>query len=270
MKAGLQIDAGNTRLKWRLLSTDGVATAGVLARGSLAWREFPSVQTLLSDLSGRLGAVSLAPVVLQSVSIVSVAGIEVDRALAEWVQAEFAVEAQFALVTPEASGIAVGYDEPQRLGVDRWLAVLAASRLGAHVLVVDCGSAVTVDILCQHQHLGGYIVPGLQLMNSALFRQTAQVQVADDWRTTGAPGRSTLEAVNSGIPLMVAGLVQEVFRRCQVNGLDEEWQIVLTGGDASLVASLLQDSLPGVLQRQVDDLVLDGLSLAHSSRLGER
>lgn len=245
----LQVDVGNTRLKWRLIHGGAVVARGACVRASS-----PDFQGVLIEVIRSLGRHASS---VCDVLVACVAGADVANAIHRWSHDQFGVVARFAVVTSPCSGVVAGYEEPASLGVDRWLAVLAASRFGCeHMVVVDCGSAVTVDILSGQCHLGGYIAPGLALMNSALFSRTAQVQVQPSWSVEGVPGRNTASAVNAGIPLMVAGLVIEVVRR-QAKG--EACQVVLTGGDAPVLAELLK----GVVDVKVsDDLVFDGLSLA--------
>ncbi|NHN36872.1 type III pantothenate kinase [Pseudomaricurvus alcaniphilus] len=255
----LEIDVGNTRLKWRLRSG-----GQVLGRGALVRRQHASPAALLATLQA-----ALLPLLrggrLQQVWVASVAAEEVSTALAAWAEQEFAVCAEFARVSASAGGVRVGYDDPARLGVDRWLAVLAAARRELDgVVVVDCGSAITVDILQGNIHQGGYIVPGLQLMRAALFKDTARVKVAAWQPTDGAPGRNTEAAVNGGLPLMVTGFVREVLARQAAAGW---WQpgyragVLLTGGDGTLLQRQLQ--VAGDVDiynlELVEDLVLDGL-----------
>lgn len=252
----LQLDVGNTRLKWRAVC--GVEqTIELLGRGFCVRSDYESVDDLLSAVAGGLKSVVGAAAVAE-LQVSTVAEESLSVAVRQWGRQRWGVEAQFAYVSAGAAGVSVGYDDPKLLGVDRWLAVLAASRYDFEgVLVVDCGSAVTLDVLDGRRHCGGYIVPGLRLMNSALFGDTARVKVVADWSGSGEPGRDTSAAVNAGLPLMVVGFVLEVLGRQFRGGRD--WVVLLTGGDAPLVSSMLPDA---VEQLVVDDLVLDGLLLA--------
>lgn len=261
----LQLDVGNTRLKWRLLSLSAgepdAAAMRVLGRGFLVMAEYSQPGDALSALN-----TALQPLLdgsgVASLRVATVAAWELSRTIACWAQ-QWKVEAQFAYVTPKAAGVTAGYDNPSVLGVDRWLAVLAAARYRAEgVMVVDCGSAVTVDLLHEGQHSGGYIVPGLRLMNRALFGDTARVKVQAQWSSVTpaavAPGRNTAAAVSGGLSLMVVGLIQEVLRRQQAQ-TGQIWKVLLCGGDARFIAALL----PAEVEFQVvDDLVLDGLMWA--------
>lgn len=259
--ATLEIDVGNTRLKWRLRCADGEIFGAALVR-----RKFQSTSKLLEALSVQLGMLSTAESV-NKVLVASVARGEVSASLAHWSMSEFRVSAEFAYVTPQCAGVSVGYEKPGQLGIDRWLAVLAAHSYPAGgAVIVDCGSAITVDVLKGDDHLGGYIVPGFRLMHDSLFKDTAQVRVTPDLELAGEPGRNTSDAVNSGLPLMVVGFVSEVLLRLASKGWWGEpfgARVFVTGGDGELVATLLKaDSrLFNCDIAVVSDLVLDGLAL---------
>ena len=117
----------------------------------------------------------------------------------------------------------------ESLGVDRWLALLAAHRHAPTepLMVLDCGSAITLDLLVVGgRHLGGYIVPGLALMRSSLLSETAGVAVEALSSVTSCPGRDTSTAVGHGLPLMAAvGLdfLIELGGSCQSLALPVVW-----------------------------------------------
>jgi len=256
----LQLDAGNTRLKWRLLEGESV-----LARGALVRANFESNALLLERLSAELLlSVSGQALSLSLIKVASVAGAEFDDHLLLWSRREYALGLDFAVVTARAAGVEVGYDSPALLGVDRWLAVLAASKESGfeRIIVADCGSAITVDILDAGVHRGGYIVPGLRLMHGALFDETSQVKVAVSTSVAGdAPGRSTAEAVQRGVLLMAAAFIEGVCRKLADGG--GGCLLLLTGGDSSAIQALLEVE---VVVWQRHDLVLDGLALSEFCR----
>lgn len=249
----LQLDVGNTRLKWRILKpVGGSVSSGVLVRA-----QSDSNQALFEALLSQLGLGQCFA--LTAVQVASVAGEDFDAELACWARAELNVEAAFAVVSARASGVLVGYDEPALLGVDRWLAVLAASSVSSYqkILVVDCGSAITVDVLDSGVHRGGYIVPGLGLMINALFKDTSQVKVTQV-AAEDVSGRDTSSAVNNGVFLMAVSFIEGVCRRyCSAD--EREWLLLLTGGDASVLSGALD---VGVSWQVSDELVLDGLALS--------
>lgn len=156
---------------------------------------------------------------------------------------------EFARSTAECAGVVSAYLEPQRLGVDRWLALIALRERAESICVVDCGTAITLDVLhADGRHLGGYILPGLSMMAAALQQETRRVRfdVTDVAMSLGL-GRSTAEAVRHGALAAVVALIE---REVADGGLS----LVLTGGDAATVAAEL--ACPYVLE---PELLLHGL-----------
>ncbi|GAA5525139.1 type III pantothenate kinase [Microbulbifer aestuariivivens] len=247
----LELDLGNTRSKWRLLSPAGATPvgipghAGVVETQSLRvgavpamWRELPVTRVRAANVAGSEAATGLC-------------------AIAEelgWGSVEF------ARVESQCAGVTCGYRDVSRLGVDRWLAVIAAHQhFQRPCLVADCGSAVTLDLLgAGGQHLGGYIVPGLGLMRRALFRDTDAVKVPDTLEAGMSldAGCDTTAAVNRGLVLMVLGAIDEAMGRLAVKAPAP--LLVLTGGDGALLASLTRHRA-----ELRPDLVLDGLALSN-------
>jgi type III pantothenate kinase len=151
-----------------------------------------------------------------------------------------------------ANGIINGYDMPGRLGVDRWLAIIGVGAAVQSACIVDCGTALTVDVVKCGIHCGGYILPGLSLMSSALQIRTERVEVGKDGLSNRDSalglGRNTGDAVRHGVLLAVVALIDRVLDGESIKHL------VLTGGDA--------DKLSLHIRRKhvVDpDLLLKGL-----------
>ena len=225
----LEVDIGNTRTKWRMGDVCG-ASAGI---------DTPAL-----------------PVAPERIRIACVAG---DRAeVAERFLTAYRVTPEFAETSPELAGVRCGYAEPARLGVDRWLACVAAwHEVGGAVAVVDLGTAATLDFVAGNgRHLGGFIVPGLGLMATALARDTAGVRVAADLAPGLEPGRNTAQAVRRGTMAMLVDFIDASVARF-ARECGGAATVVLTGGDAELVADRL-----ACAPRVEPDLVLDGLALA--------
>lgn len=193
--------------------------------------------------------------------VANVAGSPVALQLAGALREALGVEPEFARVERQCAGVTCGYRDPGQLGVDRWLAVLAAHRRDpSPALVVDCGSAVTLDLLgAGGQHLGGYILPGLELMRRALYADTDAVKVEGAYSAGMSlePGLTTADAVNRGLPAMVLGAMERALgylrQREEVEPL-----LWLTGGDGALFASLLGGDC-----ELVPELVFEGLALSN-------
>lgn len=136
----------------------------------------------------------------------------------------------------QACGVKNAYDEPARLGVDRWLTVIAAHHhIGGNLVIVDAGTAIKVDVVnTVGEHLGGYITPGLALMEQSLLTQTAKVRyVAEEVVSGNGLPNSTARAVAEGCHEMVLGFLD----RIHSDYADYQW--VVTGGDGEVLMEKL-------------------------------
>ncbi len=158
---------------------------------------------------------------------------------------------------PQALGVINAYREPERMGVDRWMALIAASELvHGDVVVIDAGSAITLDLLrADGKHLGGAILPGINTSLDVFKRIFNHIDFKDPAiDETTEPGCSTEEAIHinythNSIELL-PGLVN-----CWTSYFDNDATILLTGGDAVRVQSELQKPA-----RIVPDLVFLGMA----------
>ncbi|MEH6359040.1 MAG: type III pantothenate kinase [Pseudomonadales bacterium] len=241
----LEIDVGNSALKWRVVDTQGCA----LDKG----------RSLLASIN-MLGEVSLNYPFVKLARISCVASAEVRQKLAQEVFDLWGIEGRFAETKKSYAGLSIAYVDPARLGVDRWVAMLAAHREAAGpVCVFDCGSAITVDLVEEKGlHKGGYIVPGLGMQRESLLRNTGQIRVealvsADRFGW----GVSTEEAIDFGLSRMVAGFIDDIVGELLERRVMPV--LFLTGGDAELLLPLLKHAL---LFKLRPELVLDGLRVA--------
>jgi len=243
----LELDCGNSFIKWRVL----VCTAGpVFAEGIV-----DSDQGLLDGLQ------ALAGLLLRKCRLVSVRTIEETETLIQAIERAFGIAVVCAAPAREMSGVRNGYDEFERLGLDRWLAMLGGFHLASGAcLVLDFGTAVTADfIAADGEHLGGFICPGMPLMRNQLRTHTRKIRygdvAAERALTSQAPGRSTVEAVERGCSLMLQGFVLTQLQMARAYwGAD--FTVFITGGDASLVSDVAPQA------RVVPDLVFVGLAMA--------
>lgn len=242
----LLLDVGNTRIKWRSWQA-----GRLLPGGALSHEEF-----LAALVSGQV--VTAAP---RRVLIACVGHEALRQRLQQLIAERFGVAGEFFLASAEAGGIRNAYAEAERLGVDRWLALRAARHhVAGPVLVVDAGSALTLDVLAADgNHLGGLIVPGLGMMQASLFAGTGQVRFPLDrpcWPAPGAPlGTDTETAVKYGSVWSAVGLIEGMRTRAEPL-LGAAPACLLTGGDAEALSAYL--SSPA---RVLPDLVLEGLAL---------
>lgn len=237
----VDIDIGNTRAKWRLSSGGDTLDRGFI--------------DTIGDNWSALAA--LCPYQPKRVRVSNVAGEVVAQQVRRVVARDLGIKAEFAIACKSVGTVTSGYEDPQRLGVDRWLAILAGWELfHDRCVVIDAGSALTFDFIdAEARHLGGYIVPGQQMMMNALFGGTSGVRVNTSQEPGLDCGQNTDTAVQNGCFAMALALIEKVMVD---NGKGRDSvNIVLTGGDAD---SLLTH-LPKVVVHK-PDLVLDGLMLA--------
>lgn len=241
----LLVDIGNTRIKSAVWDDGVVRPLDVLVhRGE--------VRTALIRLIEGL------PSGTEQILVAAVAGKEVLEELKDAMAVNSSVEVLFARTQKEFRGLVNSYSDPRRMGVDRWLAMIgAASREECPLCVVDCGSAITIDVVSRDRmHKGGYIVPGLKMAEQSLLSKTEDIIVntsvsfkALSW------GTSTEQAVQMGVLVMAVDFI-----RSSVNRITEQEGIApklfLTGGDAEVVCQHLDvESIHSPL------LVLEGLAL---------
>ncbi len=237
----LQLDAGNTRIKWRVTDNGKIVASG-----------HQLTRTMLNGEPLELPAVTE----LESAQLSNVAGAAVEAHLLAQLRAQFAIDLQVAVVSQRVGLVSCGYQNPETLGIDRWLALLAAfHKHPAALVVVNAGSAVTVDIVdANGVHQGGYIVPGMRLMQEALWRGTDRVKVdqltPEEFHTAGV---TTEQAVGRGCQLMVLALIERLLYE---QSLDKRAELIIAGGDGELLNRQLS-----VTGQYHPDLVLDGLSV---------
>lgn len=236
----LLIDIGNSRIK------SATSEGGVLSSlPAVAWAE-----KKLSVLFDDLWDVELKP---STITVSCVAGIKLQEALTDWCCDKWGVRPFYIYSEASYGRVRCAYPDPTQLGVDRWAAVLGAAQLtSSSVLIVDCGTATTVDLLAADgQHQGGAILPGINTMRRALAGDTAALNVPAGDIVPFAD--NTGNAIASGTAYAVAACidryVNEARKICQ-----DDIKILLTGGEAVLVQSLLVH-----ISEHVPELVLIGL-----------
>ncbi|MBW8191659.1 type III pantothenate kinase [Neiella marina] len=156
---------------------------------------------------------------------------------------------------PQAFGVTNGYHDHTLLGVDRWLGLIGARQLTKQAcVIVDAGTAVTVDAMdASGYHLGGWIVPGLQMMQESLTQRSEKLHVHKQQRASGF-GLSTSDAIQLGALSAIAGAITQAMKLIALPDHESQGQLILTGGDADKLASFMDVE---VFMRP--DLVFTGL-----------
>ena len=245
----LLVDFGNSRIKWARHA------GGALHPSSVLRHRQQALPALLTQAWA-----ALSPP--QRVVIASVADPDRQTQLADWIKQHWSLEPEFIVSPAIGQGLRNSYREPARLGCDRWAAMVGAYHLAkAAVCVVDCGSAVTLDVVdAGGQHLGGLILPGVHTMQAALTAHTTLAPVELTQSPTFLLGTSTEAAIAGGITHAISALVQQTLIQLAQTA-EVTATCYLTGGDADIIAPLLQQ--PYVPE---PDLVLKGLAImAHAT-----
>lgn len=222
----LLVDVGNTRIKWasqldrRLVSTDAVVHRD---------------QEDLSALIGRNWQNLESPT---RIIVSNVAGRRIEQALISWTRDAWGVAPEFVRGKPGIGGFKSEY-RAEALGIDRWVALLALrDQFNLSAIVISCGTAVTADLLTDHSvHLGGIIMPGLNMMKNVLYQRTNALP-----KSTIEPisviGCDTEQAIASGTLLAICGMIDRFILEAEQQGCSNP-KLVLTGGDAQIVADTL-------------------------------
>lgn len=249
----LLIDVGNTGIKWALapMQQGKIATVkGV--RHEKRWEE------VFDEIALSIGNKAVSKIIAASVMTE-----EDNQQLAACVESRFSLPLYFYRTEKKSHGFINSYQEYDRLGVDRWLAILEAwHRHGASV-VIDCGSALTVDAASSSgEHLGGYIVPGLRMLVRALSAETSRVKVEFSRELDTKLANSTERAVNNGCIKMCTDFINQTLANIKVElGV---CTIYLTGGDAQVMSQFVCEDV------LIDHaLVLSGLERVTRKHLEE-
>lgn len=248
----LVMDIGNTRLKWGVYA-EARPDAAYLAGGAVVLEE---IDDLARDQWAGLG---MHP---QHMLGCAVAGDGVKRRVEEQLEI-WQLQPQWVSSQLQAAGVINGYEHPNRLGADRWAAIIGARhRALAHAraaqqaprpaVAVMVGTAVTVDAIdAQGRFLGGLILPGFGLMLRALELGTAGLKVPTG-EVRDFP-RNTSDALMSGGADAIAGAVERMVARL-ARQLGESPHLFMSGGAAPKLAPSIE------LQHEVvEHLIFEGL-----------
>lgn len=238
----LLVDAGNSRLKWAELDAAG----GFSAQQALAYAGRPALESFINLLD------SYSEV--RHVTLVHVLTHLFEESVVETC-AERGIHLQIARSAASAYGITSGYQAPQALGADRFVGLVAAHYLVDRkaCIVIDCGTAVTIDAVEKNgHHLGGLIMPGLQLSADALIaRAQNPLSLSFEHPTIFADG--TARAIGGGCLFGLVGAIEGICQRMQ-HAMSAPLVRILTGGDAEH----LRPWMPGDCLI-IPDLLMQGL-----------
>ncbi|WP_020168831.1 MULTISPECIES: type III pantothenate kinase [Methylotenera] len=244
----LVIDSGNTRTKWALVNSAGVMQATEvcinidLSKSTLAQAAQKASKVLIANVAGESVAQQIAQLVAP-------------------------LNTYFVVAKQQACHVINQYEQAEKLGADRWAALIAAWHITQQAtLVVNAGTAITIDALVKSDQdnkavfLGGTIMPGLRLMQTALTQNTTQLQVGEGGFSLFPT--NTQDAIQTGCLNSAVGAIAVQWQQLQKYS-DCSPKIIISGGDASAIFAALIAHL-NVSEKQVmmaENLVLQGLAI---------
>jgi type III pantothenate kinase len=240
----LLIDFGNTRCKWVSIVENEWQSVNSFAHHG---------QNICDMMRERLPLKQA-----DEIHIVSVLGDEFEADCQQLL--ERTVPCNFYHSQSHAHSIRLAYAKPASYGADRFAALVAAHQyISGDKIIVDCGTALTVDVLKQSgEHLGGLIIPGMTMMCDSLCKQTANLMIDENPTEARLLAGNTKEAIYSGTVMLanygLLGIIQQL-----QEDLDQA-KIILTGGEANKMFTL--DSID---INHKPNLVLEGLEFMVAS-----
>lgn len=256
----LVIDFGNSRLKWALFQGDKIKRHNAFAYDAASLKQDLNLQDL--------------PLGNHKIVISCVAGDLLKKQLAEYLVSKGNKNFNYVETQAKQCKVRNSYHEIGDMGVDRWLAMIAAYNHPARksdeaVCVVDCGTAITIDIVASDgQHQGGLIMPGYQTVYKSLMSKTSDIQRSirseekrmmeplSDMKSANVLGNSTKTCVDQGCAQLIMQGVLGIVNQHKKSSLGKLCCVV-TGGDGEWLSQAMGN---GAINEPF--LVLQGLRLA--------
>ncbi len=248
----LVVDVGNTQTHFGAYREDELVER---------WR-FATVRTSTAD---ELGAALRALLELRGIGLDDLDGSIISSTVPqlepEWIEMgrRYLGHGTIAVGPGLRTAMPIRIDNPRELGADRLVnAVAAFEQVGGPVISVDFGTALTYDVVSRKgEYLGGVIAPGVAVSLDALTTRGARLPKIDLLAPRSVIGKSTVEAIRSGIIYGFAAQVDGVVDRL-VEELGDEAEVIATGGLASHIVPFTT-----VVDRIDEDLTLKGLKLLY-------
>ncbi len=239
----LLLDVGNSRIKWQLHVNGELCGSGA---------EIHDMKKMEQQLLTWFGGMPAQ----ERVVVCAVVTPRLQRQIADWFSQRWLCAVDFVDSAKCLAGVRNGYTDSEALGVDRWMAIVAAFHTYATaVCVIDCGTAITLDVVdASGQHQGGMIMPGLKLMQKALAQGAAAIE--EEQGQYQRLAKNTADGVVSGCLGLVESGLAGIYRQL-LEEYGAELKCVVTGGDGALIAERI-----GCDCEFNEALVLHGLMIA--------
>src|SRR5450755_317175 len=249
----LVVDVGNTQTHF-----------GVFAEGEDVIAEHWRFATVRESTRDELGAALSSLLGLRGLRFSDIGSAIISSTVPqlseEWTEMSSRYLAREMLVVGPAikTGMPIRMDNPREVGADRLVnAVAAYDRVRDTCVVVDFGTAITYDaVSAEGAYLGGIITPGAEISIDALYARAAKLPKVELAPPRSLIGKSTVDAIRSGIVFGFGGQVDGIVRRLRAE-LGPETIVIATGGLAPALVPFVQETI-----HEVDDLLtLVGLRL---------
>ena len=243
----LYIDIGNSRTK--------------LVEDNNGFGEVTSILNNADSLYASLSACLESTATPDQIVVSNVGGKKLSEIVTEVCEKKMSISPLFLEVDKDFGAVRNGYVQYHQLGIDRWVAIIAAWNMyKCNIMIVDCGSVITVDmVLDSGEHQGGYIIPGNRMMMQALMKNTSKILVANSDISTGLPGRSTKECVTNGSIEAVISFIESKSKSLDYNS-DKPYRCIITGGGADVLLDRL--SIP---HEYIPLLVFEGMKIINEA-----
>lgn len=245
----LSIDIGNSRIKCALFK------GADIHRACAAQYSDANFEEVLAE--------TCMPLESSLIMISHVAGKNLKSRLINWLEGVSSAKIVFAKSQAKQCNIINSYAVPANMGVDRWLAMIAAynpkqESSQQSICVIDCGTAITLDVLNpQGLHLGGLIMPGYRTMLESLESRTANITMPGSEATekAAALANGTHSAIQLGCQQLIIGGLGDIVKNLE-SSLEGRVSCVISGGHGYWVSTAL--SCENIYRPL---LVLEGLRL---------
>ena len=245
----LLLDIGNSSVNWAIEKKDDFSSSGAFAYSN---------ETFQQDVAENFSNIKTP----SSVIVSNVAGNEIFHSLNNWTNTQWQLECWQPEVLTEYKHLKNSYQDTTQMGLDRWLSMVASWEMNQSALcLVSCGTALTIDLIDNNgSHLGGYIIPGIELMQKALVDNTVQINSDIKKEPSISYANDTQTAINNGAFIATVSMIDNVIDRF-LTELNTEAKCIISGGMANLMQPLLRHSFS-----YEPNLVLKGLSILYKAR----
>lgn len=245
----LLLDIGNTSVNWAIQEKDDFCETGAFTY---------SRETFKQNMNENLATIETPSSILVS----NVAGTQILGSLNNWLKNQWQQECWQPDVSANYKSLKNSYQDTMQMGLDRWLSMVASWETHhSAVCLVSCGTALTIDLIDNDgHHQGGYIIPGIELMQKALINNTVQINTDIKKVPSIDYAKDTQTAINNGAFVATVSMIDNVIDRFNAES-NIEAKCIISGGTAKLIKPMLKHSF-----YYEPNLVLMGLSILFKVR----